>query len=424
MMYLHSFTFCCIFKLLCRWKAFSIIFFALPSSDRDMSGPGSGGMGAGGGGGSNPGQVTTTSSSTQTTHTNTGFMTLITASSLVTATSQSSSPTSTSTAASSSGSNKYAIIGGVVGAVGGLLLLSLIAGYFIRKRLIQKPTEKDHEMPVAYRGMEASFSHSPLSHSSVPGDRDNLFPAPLFTHSTNTSHSGVGTRGDETTFDQNFEIPSLGSMQPTYAESASTTHALNRQGTLHAPSEGDVSPLSSRDPGEVHTISPQVTGATIPFFLVPHGTGDTMGFPIDEDAQIIRIQSETPTPIVAPVPVHPLIHQDSLERAVRHGLQSETPAPDAGNPNRLRVLSQVIARESPILGDMNPVRMYQPPASSEGDSGSGRNISQRQPPLSHSGNSGLRRNVSQRTVDSMISVISDGELERLGVGSSARQDTI
>jgi hypothetical protein len=381
--------------------------------------------GAGRGGGSNPGQATTTSSSTQTTHTTTGSMTLITASSLVTATSQSSSPTSTSTTASSSGSNKDAIIGGVVGAIGGLLLLSLIAGYFIRKRLIQKSTEKDHEMPVAYTGMETSFTgHSPLGHSSVPGDRDNLLPAPLFTHSTNTSHSGVGIRGDETTFNQNFGISSLGSMPPTYAESVSTTYALNRQGTLHAPSEGDVSPLSSRDPGEAHTISPQVTGATIPFFLVPHGTGDTMGFPIDEDTQTIRIQSETPTPIVAPVPVYPLIRQDSLERVVRQGLQSETPVPDAGNPNRLRVLSQVMARESPILGDMNPVRMYQPPASSEGDSGLGRRISQRQPPLSHSGNSGLGRNVSQRTVDSVISVISDRELERLGVGSRARQDTI
>jgi hypothetical protein len=32
--------------------------------------------------------------------------------------------------------------------------------------------------------------------------------------------------------------------------------------------------------------------------------------------------------------------------------------------------------------------------------------------------------VSQRTVDSVISVISDRELERLGVGSRARQDTI
>jgi len=391
-----------------------------------MSGPGSGGMGgAGAGGGINPGQDTTTSSSSQTTHTTTGFMTLITASSLITATSQISSPTTTSTVASSSGSNKDAVIGGVVGAIGGLLLLSLIASYFIRKRSIQKSTENDHGMPVAYTGMEASFAgHSPLSHSSVPGDRDNLLPAPLFTHSTNTSHSGVGIRGDETTFDQNFEIPSLGSMPPTYAESVSTTHALHRHGTLHAPSEGDVSPLSSRDPGEAHTISPQVTGATIPFFLVPHGTGDTMGFPIDEDTQTIRIQSETPTPIVAPVPVYPLIRQDSLERVVRQGLQSETPVPDAGNPNRLRVLSQVMARESPILGDMNPVRMYQPPASSEGDSGLGRRISQRQPPLSHSGNSGLGRNVSQRTVDSVISVISDRELERLGVGSRARQDTI
>ena len=82
-------------------------------------------------------------------------------------------------------------------------------------------------------------------------------------------------------------------------------------------------------------------------------------------------------------------------------MSSESPEPIAQNPDRLRVLSQEMQRESPVLG-LNSVRMAPQAAA----------------------NDGVRRNDTQRTVDSEssmgISVVSDGELERLGVGVDSR----
>jgi hypothetical protein len=142
-------------------------------------------------------------------------------------------------------------------------------------------------------------------------------------------------------------------------------------------------------------LTPQPTGVTLPI-LLPQHTRDTMGFPIEQEE--IRLAPAMPTTIVSPVPRHPLVHQDSLERVVRQGLMpSESPEPSNLNPGRLRVLSQEMPRESPILG-LNSVRIAPQPAA----------------------NGGVRRNDTQRTVSSVsslgISVVSDGELERLGVG--------
>jgi hypothetical protein len=151
---------------------------------------------------------------------------------------------------------------------------------------------------------------------------------------------------------------------------------------------------------EPYIISPQTTGASI---LLPQHTRDTMGFPVERDFEEFRPHLETPLPIVAPVPRHPIMHQDSLELVVRQGLMpSESPVPSNTNPDRLRVLSQEMPRESPVLGDMHPVRMMPPAAL----------------------NNGLGRNNTQRTVSTVssmgIDMVSDGELERLGVGSRAR----
>ncbi len=78
-------------------------------------------------------------------------------------------------------------------------------------------------------------------------------------------------------------------------------------------------------------------------------------------------------------------------------MPSEIPEPSNLNPARLRVLSQEMLRESPILG-LNSVRIA-PDATTNHD---------------------IRRNDTQRTVSSVssmgMSVVSDGELERLGVG--------
>jgi hypothetical protein len=77
----------------------------------------------------------------------------------------------------------------------------------------------------------------------------------------------------------------------------------------------------------------------------------------------------------------------------------------ARNGPASRVLSQELMRESPVLGRMNPVRMQ------------GTNV-----PRDTGG--GVQRFESQRTVSSVsslgVSVVSDTELERLGVGSRGR----
>lgn len=72
-----------------------------------------------------------------------------------------------------------------------------------------------------------------------------------------------------------------------------------------------------------------------------------------------------------------------------------------------RVLSQELMRESPVLGQMNPVRMQAQAA-----------------PSNLGGGGGVQRFESQRTVSSVssmgISIVSDTELERLGVGNRGR----
>lgn len=88
-------------------------------------------------------------------------------------------------------------------------------------------------------------------------------------------------------------------------------------------------------------------------------------------------------------------------------MSSDSPEPPSSiNPNRLRVLSQEMPRESPILG-MNRVTIQQPPA--VGASNLNPNVG-----------SGIDRHASQRTVSSIGSmppVVSDAELENLGVGT-------
>lgn len=88
-----------------------------------------------------------------------------------------------------------------------------------------------------------------------------------------------------------------------------------------------------------------------------------MGFPVGGSDIGIHRTSTPVLPIVAPVPRHPLVHQDSLERVVRDGMMNGTPelqdmsllGPRNGPAGR--VLSQELMKESPDLGQMNPVRL-------------------------------------------------------------------
>lgn len=403
---------------------------------------GQGGMGAGGvgaGGGQNtPSQVTTSSQQNGPT-TTTGFATSTTTSHPTTSTSSSPSSSSTSAASSSSGVGK-ALIGGVVGGIGGLLLLSLLAIWLLQRRKNKRIQEKNGAQPITYAGLNESLAGVPFVHHSNnsnpshnQNNRDSLLPPALFTSSTNTSSNpGVGIRGGEAPPTPPGGRDSGDYFLPSYAQSQSGMSiggpsALGHLDTSHhTPSEATISPMSTHHQDDTTFISPQTTGAAAqmispqttgytnvsvtspqtpgpPPFLSHHNrelTRDTMGFPTIIPPETLNNE---PTPIMAPMPRHPLVHQASLERAVREGMMS----PDQ-DPSRLGSPA-VTVRESAVLGEQNPVRMV----------GQGQG-----PPLSHQNGSNLGRNVSQRTVDSVstmgVSVVSDGELERLGVGARGR----
>jgi hypothetical protein len=410
------------------------------SSPGQQGGEQGGGQGQQGGAGSgtqsNPNQVTTTSSGQQ-------------------ATSTIDSPfTPTSTSSSSSGNHEGAIIGGVVGGIAGLLIISLIGVWLLNKRKQRRNGANARKTrPVTYTGLNSVFRGVPFnrrSSSQIP--HNSLLPQAQSAHGITASLSGPNLRGGQGSPALRDRGNEMDNLPPSYVESQlsvsmASLDLLNT--TQRTNSDIMVSPLSSRALGDAPTISPQTTGATyislqrlwgpseapvispqttgatvmvrqpagsddahmispqttsstVPVLLTQH-TRDTMGFPIDERLDEIRLQTASPAPIISPVPRHPLVHQDSLERVVRQGLMpSESPIPSVTDSSRLRVLSQEMPRESPVLGGMNPVRMMPQVATSNG----------------------MGRNDTQRTVSSVssmgVDVISDRELERLGVGSKAR----
>ncbi|KAE9369577.1 hypothetical protein N431DRAFT_443222 [Stipitochalara longipes BDJ] len=401
-----------------------------------MSSPGQqqgGGQGAGSGGQSSPNQPTTISRTTSPTSTS----------------SLHNSPTSTST---SSGVHKGAIIGGIVGGVAGLLLISFLGIWLLqRRKQRQNGARAGKTRPITYTGLNSVFRGVPFNRSSSQSPHNSLLPQPQVSQGTHSTLQGVALRGGAANYGLRESGSEMDNLPPSYAESQMSTSmaSLGRMNTTYrSESETLVSPLSARAPGaphiispqttgastfmslqhlwatnEPHTISPQTTGASVvvqPYtaasedphlltpqpprstspVLLPQHTRDTMGFPIEPEE--IRLPPAMPTTIVSPVPRHPLVRQDSLERVVRQGLMpSDSPEPSNLNPDRLRVLSQEIPRESPILG-LNTVRIA-PEATA---------------------NNGVSRYDTQRTVSSEssigISVVSDGELERLGVGVDSR----
>jgi hypothetical protein len=363
---------------------------------------GQGNQGGAGQGNTNQGSTTTTTSqSQQPTTTSNPFAASTTA----------HSPTSTSTSTSSSaGVQKGAIIGAVVGGVVALLVLALLATWCLQRRKKRQLAAKNGTAePVTYTGLNSAFAGVPFRHSG-----QNLSPQQTQSllqgagQHGNTHNTGLGIRGGAS------NIPMTSSADtdlflPTYAESqaANSVHSSPTIGHLHTPQyspiESNVSPLSTRAPTNPHNISPQTTGGASSLTA-----RDTMGFPVEQDFEMVRLTEPVPhipVPIVSPIPRHPLVQQDSLERVVREGMvPSPSPAMSTLqpiNPARLRVMSQETPRESPVLGnDPTHVRLL--------PEGTGSTIQ----------GGGLMRNNTVSTVSSMgQSIISDGALERMGVGA-------
>ncbi len=379
-----------------------------------MSSPGGqGGAGSSPNGGSgdrssqgNPSQTTTTTEATFP-----GFGT--STSSPFTSTTQTHHPISSisSSSSSSSSSKKTAIIGGVVGGIAGLLVVSLVAIWFLNRRKKRQIAVKDGlTQPVTYANLNPSISRIPFGHNLNRRPQDGLTPVPLLNSSTSSSHPDIEMRGGNSSLERHSTTES-DMFLPTYAESQAAisvggTPALGRLNTSHGSNSTNVSPLSATGTQTVHNLSSDLP----PLPALPQR--DTMRSPIETglappDFETIHLQPEMPLPIVAPIPRHPLVHQDSWERQVRQGaMPTDSPEPpEAINSNRLRVLSQEIPRESPILG-FNSV-----------------SIQPHTDPSNQNPSPNIDRMASQRTVSSMSSmpaVVSDVELENLGIGTSRR----
>lgn len=374
-----------------------------PGGQGQQGGAGSSNGGSGDQG--NPTQATSTAATSQ------GFAT--STSSPGSSTTQTNHPTSTASSSSSS-SSKTAVIGGVVGGIAGLLVLSLILICFLnRRKKKQIAIENGTAQPVTYAGLNSAFAGVPFGQGSNRSPTSSFTPRPLLLNDsrTNSSHPDIGMRGGHNS-------PAESDMfLPTYAESQASirgTSTLGRLNTAHSPASTNISPLSSAGIHTAHDFSTSDL-PPVPPLAFHSRERDTMGFPIEPGMEspalsspglaspgfeTIHIEPEAPTPIISPRPRHPLVHQASLESQVRQGMESPEPS-QIINPNRLRVLSQEIPRESPILG-LNSVNIH--PA---GQSNLNPNV-------------GIDRMASQRTVSSIGSmppVVSDAELDNLGVGT-------
>ncbi|KAH8590851.1 hypothetical protein B0O99DRAFT_691160 [Bisporella sp. PMI_857] len=402
-------------------------------------GPGGAGGSPGGGNGGqfgNPDTIVTTSEQQNNPTTTTAIFSPPTSSSFVTSTtvtesltSSSTSSSSTSAATSSSNStqssssgNNAAIIGGVAGGAAFIAILALII-FCLMRRKKKTPREKSGAESVTYAGLNESLPGVPFGHA----------------------HAAPTTPGGRSSGD--FFLPQTYNQSSIATGGVSPIEPLNTSYRNETPSEGSISPISAHYPGELprisgysasHAVPPLFSGTiTIPpppaayreSLILPSPTGysevsgisalptgqrtfhirsrshDTMGFPITPGLQspmqtspeVPLISATQTTPIVSPMP-HYVVHQDSLERIVRDGVVS--PEPSLLSP----VSRASTLRESGVLGEGNMVRIQEPPASLDrGD---------------------VTRNASRRTVDTVssmgMSVISNTELERLGIGANRR----
>lgn len=401
------------------------------SSGQGNQGEGKGEGGSGSGnqqGGAGTSTTTTSQSSNQATTTSNPFS----------STTSTLSPAST-TASSSSGVSKGVVIGAVVGGFCALLIIALLVTCCLqRRKKKQLVLENGRAQPVTYAGLNSAFSGVPFRNSQT---QQTLIPGAAQHGSGYSSNSSSPALRGGALSDPTLSAAETDLFLPTYAESQAASHS-----PISARATTDLQNMSPQTPGAIshlysasprtpraafshNIINPQLTGASEFQTITPQTTGgqtmrppqfpqtgrsrdtiDTMGFPVEEDFEMLRLQHPVPNipvAIVAPIPRHPLVHQDSLERVVRDGMVP-SPSPSfsiasAADP-RTRVLSHVMGvTESPVLGDPNRARF---PAQQLQPSGLGLGVS---------------RNDTQRTVSTVssmgVSVVSDVELDRLGVGS-------
>ncbi|APA14316.1 predicted protein [Sclerotinia sclerotiorum 1980 UF-70] len=338
-------------------------------------------------------------------------------------------PSSTSsTSDKSSSHDRAAIIGGVLGGVGALLIISLIALYLLQKRKTKNAaTQKRVTQQVSYNRLNSSFAGVPFLKRNSQASDNEISPPPMV---ADTSYQGAYMRGGQSSY------PDLSSDMETDRFLPNDEESQHRMAArAHLSSDHLSTPSISGDPFTDQNRLSQISGNTAspprPGKLVRH---DTMGFPLDDDDtsyigpdgeehRLSRIMHSPrasvfePT-IMSPSPIRPTISHENLERGA---LQNQDLPQSRPIPQHLNSLSSNY--DNPEFenedSDLPPIQSYGAPQSmSPVPMQSGAWIAAQHPHLAAAFSMGdVHRNMSTRTQSSFApSVISDTELDRLGVG--------
>ncbi|TGO33610.1 hypothetical protein BHYA_0236g00050 [Botrytis hyacinthi] len=360
--------------------------------------------------------------------------------------SQTNSAFPTSTSSSSSGlspTERTAIIAGVLGGVGALLIISLIAIYLLQRRKTKKAADrKGVTQQVSYNGLNSSFAGVPFIKRNSQGSDSEISRPPMV---ADTSYQGAYIRGGQSSYPDLSSDMETDRFLPNDEESQQTM-AGGGNG-YHSPSNHLGSPiqdpftdqnrlsqltqnrLSQLSQNRLSQLSQNVESSPRPGPLVRH---DTMGFPLDDDDtsyigpdgeqhRLSRIMHSPRTSIleptiIAPAPIRPTVSHENFERGLNENqdlyqnrvvpqhLDSLTSNYD--NPYDVEDENDTVP---PMYGGVQSLS----PAPME----SGAWIAARNPHLAAAFSNDMHRNSSTRTQSSFApSVISDTELDRLGVG--------
>ncbi|ESZ95410.1 hypothetical protein SBOR_4205 [Sclerotinia borealis F-4128] len=340
-------------------------------------------------------------------------------------------PTSTSSSSSNglSSSERTAIIAGVIGGVGALLIISLIAIYLLQKRKTKRSiARKGVAEQVSYNGLNSTFTGVPFIKRNSNLTDSEISRPPIIAE---TSHQGAYMRGGQSSYPDLSSDMETDRFLPSYEE---TQHRMSVGANESlAPSDNLISPATTRDPfTDQNRLSQMSQNTTSQFRPGPPIRHDTMGFPLDDDdtsyigpdGQQHRLSRVMDSPrtsileptIISPAPIRPKISHENLEQGIwqtqNHGLNRTQPqhldslSSNYENPYELENENGSIPPINQSYGgeqSMSPISMP-----------SGAWIAAHSPHLA-AGN--VQRNMSQRTESSFApSVVSDTELDRLGVG--------
>ncbi|PQE13396.1 hypothetical protein CJF31_00008426 [Rutstroemia sp. NJR-2017a BVV2] len=365
-----------------------------------------------------------------------------------------SSPSTSSTGLSSS--QRTAIIGGIFGGVGGILIISVLAIYCLQRRKGRKQGEKGPAEPSTYSQVNDSFA-------GVSFVKNNShFSTPQYSVMSDTSYQGAGQYmhdGQPTHFNVSHDAAmETDQFLPAY-EQLPTPHPLHLVSTTGAnsfsPSDPFASRPTTRDPfTDQNRLSQHTMTISEPNTPIrPLLRHDTMGFPLDDEDTSYLAQSQSQPQFPAPFPLEPLsppptrplplppfqfpAPQRTYTNTSTHSRPSTASlsrtSSISSNATFTPAFVQLLNRQSQSLSQSQP--LSQSPPQSPPPATTHLHLHRQQTntseyeygdivsPLSIQGNwggfgnVGLSRNTSQRTQSSFApSVISETELERLGVG--------